>query len=189
MRMTIGILALVLSLGQGRAAEIAPAAAGGVAAPVDSAETPSASAAAFAVPPPIVAPLPPTAAPLLTLSAADQDAIDKARDLRGAGITLFGLGLPLTLASQLLLGVALVEELPLGDAVADSLRFKHTQVLMISSIITTVVGNALIAAGLGLWGTGNAQLRQHRKSLSVGALTVAPTADSHGGQGGLVVHF
>lgn len=141
----------------------------------------------LAVPPPLVAPRP-LAPPLL--ATLDPDAVANAQALRNGGIMLFAVGLPVTILSQVLLGISIVQSFTIeGDGPSQAQADEHARPYRIAAIVTTISGNIMIASGLAMWGTGNAALRAKPRALTVGTLYVAPSAEGHGGVGGLVVHF
>jgi hypothetical protein len=143
------------------------------------------------VPPPLVAP-PPIVAPALLLAPADSEAVANAKALRLGGILLFAVGVPLTIASQVLVALAITTGLNFfEDNEASQAEIDRQQrPYRIAAIVTTISGNIMIASGLAMWGTGNAQLRNNKpRALTVGSLYAAPSTEGHGGVGGLVVHF
>src|SRR4051812_43451391 len=106
---------------------------------------------------------------LLALSAgpALADPVEEAdaRATRSTGIGLFVGGLIVTLASVPLTALAFTS--PAG---AEQQRYQ--QGMTIAGAVTTVAGNGMLAAGLGLWGTGSRRLRQSRGRLGVASMTV-----------------
>lgn len=77
-----------------------------------------------------------------------------AKATRATGVGLFIGGLIVTLAGQVLTGVAINSW---ATQVEQSFT---TQDLMISASVTQVAGNAMLAAGIGLWGIGNKRLQR-----------------------------
>jgi hypothetical protein len=104
----------------------------------------------------------------LGLTAADPVEEADARATRSTGIGLFVGGLIVTLASVPLTALAFVAP---STAVAEQQRYQ--QGMTIAGAVTTIAGNGMLAAGLGLWGTGNGRLRQSRSRGRLGVASVA----------------
>ena len=122
----------------------------------------------------------------------DSDRIARARGLRASGIALVAVGTATTVASQVLLALAVTSSDPFGlgnpHVPGEPLYPGVSHSYLIGAITTVVVGNAMLATGLALWSTGDTHGgRPHGKAGSVGTLGFA--SDGHGAQGGLVVHF
>jgi hypothetical protein len=88
-----------------------------------------------------------------------------AKATRAIGVGLFIGGLIVTLAGQVLTGVAINSW---ASQTAD--QSFATQDLVISASVTQVAGNAMLAAGIGLWGVGNKRLQ--RVAIGPGGVTL-----------------
>ncbi|HEX4459758.1 MAG TPA: hypothetical protein VIA18_17390 [Polyangia bacterium] len=120
----------------------------------------------------------------------DSERIARARAMRLSGISLVAVGTATTIASQVLLGLTLAYSnlFCLDPCVVPKPFLRNGgEPFLIGAITTVVVGNAMLATGLALWSRGSDRLGH--ASGSVGTLSLAPTGDGHGAQGGLVVHF
>jgi hypothetical protein len=87
-----------------------------------------------------------------------------AKATRATGVGLFIGGLIVTLAGQVLTGVAINSWATQTDP-----SFT-TQDLVISASVTQVAGNAMLAAGIGVWGVGNKRLK--RVAVAPGGVTL-----------------
>jgi hypothetical protein len=114
------------------------------------------------------------------------DAVTQARSTRAIGIGLFAGGLAVTLASQILTGIAVSEMICLNAH--DGGCFTGSEAgntpFVVSAAVSTVAGNAMLATGLALWGIGN-----HRSKLlrTVGTVGLAPTQG--GGSASITLRF
>lgn len=124
----------------------------------------------------------------MSLTRSDSERIARARALRTSGITLVAVGTATTVASQVLLGLALTKSDAFGldnpHVSGEPLYPGVSHDYLIGAITTVVVGNAMLATGLALWSAGDTR---RGRSGSVGTLSLG--SDGHGAQGGLVVHF
>lgn len=126
----------------------------------------------------------PAAPRLSLLPAADApDDVDTARTMRAAGIGLFVGGLAITVVSQGLLAAAVTTGWFEGGQASLQTEIRRVS-FTISSAVTVVAGNAMLAAGLGLWGTARGRLKAAR---SRGQLGFAPVPG--GASSSLTVHF
>jgi hypothetical protein len=128
------------------------------------------------------------AEPRLPLLAGSDDPVANAdaQAMRGTGIGLFVGGLTVTLASQVFTAFAVLSSgcfEPRPQCGTDEMR-RQNQDWTIAAAVTTVAGNAMLATGLGLWGTANGRLKHAR---SRGTLGFAPTPG--GAQAGLTIRF
>jgi hypothetical protein len=203
MRLRVGILVILVMLAgrSSRAGEVAVPPAPTVNAPELSPDATAAPPSAdvtlppvipppLVVPPPVIPP-PPSVGRQLLLAPPDSEAIASAKALRDGGILLFAVGVPVTILSQVLLGVSIVKGLILdeADGPAQARADERARPYRIAAIVTTISGNIMIAGGLAMWGTANGQLRRKSRASTVGSLYAAPSTEGHGGAGGLVVHF